>query len=347
MESAYEELVLKSGFFDESWYHRVYGVAKANALEEYLSQGWKMGRDPGPGFSTEQYLNKYPDVRQAGVCPLLHYLQYGKNENRMFFFSERSFLGFKKRWEKQIRKRFNLSPKCPLCGKTDIEYFPISDFFRKEKQKYGVTSKDKPEMCNERKYSCSNCGGADRDRLTAEYFLRELPGNAKGTLLHIAPSIPLMEFINRCYPDVRQVTADLFMPGVDLKLDITNMVQLQENSFDYFICMHVLEHVSDDRVAMRELARILKPSGFGVLVVPIDLSAERIDEENGLSEEENWRRFGQGDHVRRYSHSGYVQRLKENGFLVQQARRNYFGKRCYIQLGMQKTAVLYIVRKCV
>lgn len=73
MESAYEELILKSGFFDESWYHRAYGVAKADALEEYLSQGWKMGRDPGPGFSTEQYLNKYPDVRQAGVCPLLHY----------------------------------------------------------------------------------------------------------------------------------------------------------------------------------------------------------------------------------------------------------------------------------
>ena len=37
--------------------------------------------------------------------------------------------------------------------------------------------------------------------------------------------------------------------------------------------------------------------------------------------------------------------LEENGFLLQQAGRNYFGKRCYIQLGMQKTALLYVVRK--
>ena len=80
MESAYKELVLKSGLFNESWYHRAYGVAKEEALEDYLNQGWKMGRDPGPKFSTEQYLKKYEDVRQAGVCPLLHYLQYSYGE---------------------------------------------------------------------------------------------------------------------------------------------------------------------------------------------------------------------------------------------------------------------------
>lgn len=44
---------------------------------------------------------------------------------------------------------------------------------------------------------------------------------------------------------------------------------------------------------MRELQRILKKDGFGLLLVPIALDMKEIDEEWGLSEAENWRRFGQ------------------------------------------------------
>lgn len=345
MGSAEEILVLQSGYFNERWYQRLYHIQKGQALEDYLKQGWVQGRDPGPKFSTKKYLIEYPDVRAAKICPLIHYLQYGKNENRIVFCSERSLKGRKELWNKKIKKFLGILTRCPLCGETGIKYLPISDFFGKEKQRYGVTYKDKPEMCNEKKYSCPNCGGPDRDRLVGEYFLRQLPSNAKGDLLHIAPSKPLFDFIDKYYPDIRQITADLFMPGMDVKLDITNMPQLRDNSVDYFICMHVLEHVSDDCAAMRELSRILRPEGWGVLVVPIDLKTQKIDEENGLSVEENWRRFGQEDHVRRYSHNGYIRRLEENGFWVQQANKNYFGRRSYIQLGLQKTAVLYVVRK--
>ena len=47
------------------------------------------------------------------------------------------------------------------------------------------------------------------------------------------------------------------MAGVDDVVDITDMPMYADGSFDFFICSHVLEHVSDDRRALNELYRIL------------------------------------------------------------------------------------------
>ena len=53
-----------------------------NPLVHYLSTGWREGRDPGPVFSGEWYLSRYPDVAVAGVNPLVHYLSTGWREGR-------------------------------------------------------------------------------------------------------------------------------------------------------------------------------------------------------------------------------------------------------------------------
>ena len=58
------------------------------------------------------------------------------------------------------------------------------------------------------------------------------------------------------------------MPGVDFHSDLT-AIPRHDASFDAIICSHVLEHVPDDRAAMRELRRVLAPGGFAVLQVPI------------------------------------------------------------------------------
>jgi hypothetical protein len=51
--------------------------------QHYLEFGGFEGRDPSPYFSSQWYLEQYPDVKAAGINPLLHYLQSGLAEGRM------------------------------------------------------------------------------------------------------------------------------------------------------------------------------------------------------------------------------------------------------------------------
>ncbi len=96
-------------------------------------------------------------------------------------------------------------------------------------------------------------------------------------------------------------------------MDITD-VQYPDDTFDVIYCSHVLEHVPEDRKAMRELRRVLAPAGWAVLQVPI--TAEETFEDPSVTDpEERERLFGQCDHVRRYG-PDYALRLKEAGFEV-------------------------------
>ena len=46
--------------------------------------GWKMGLDPSKYFSTQAYLDKNSDVKEARINPLYHYERVGKYECREF-----------------------------------------------------------------------------------------------------------------------------------------------------------------------------------------------------------------------------------------------------------------------
>lgn len=86
--SAEAALIAASGLFDPEWYalQRPGVVPDAQpAAEHYLRDGAALGLDPGPGFSGARYLQAYPDVAAAGMNPLLHYLQYGRDEGRRRF----------------------------------------------------------------------------------------------------------------------------------------------------------------------------------------------------------------------------------------------------------------------
>jgi len=57
-------------------------VAGVDPLMHYLQYGATEGRDPGPLFDSQSYLRRYPDVQRAGINPLLHYLRHGTAEGR-------------------------------------------------------------------------------------------------------------------------------------------------------------------------------------------------------------------------------------------------------------------------
>lgn len=138
----------------------------------------------------------------------------------------------------------------------------------------------------------------------------------KGTLLHIAPETCLMEkFTDRFGEGGDYLTADISSGDAMIKMDITR-IQYPHESFDYILCSHVLEHVLDDRKAMRELYRVLKHDGWAILMVPIADSLTTYEDPSIVDPAERELAFGQYDHVRLYGHD-FIDRIAEAGFKVE------------------------------
>ncbi|MFA6456705.1 MAG: methyltransferase domain-containing protein [Bacteroidota bacterium] len=140
-----------------------------------------------------------------------------------------------------------------------------------------------------------------------DLFKRQNP-----SMLHIAPE--------ECFAHALQkkvgagyLSADLFSDQVMVKMDITD-IQYPDATFDAVYCSHVLEHVQNDRKAMREFYRVIKKGGWAILLVPI--TAEKTIEDPTVTDPaQRLALYGQEDHVRRYG-PDYIDRLRESGFTV-------------------------------
>lgn len=108
-------------------------------------------------------------------------------------------------------------------------------------------------------------------------------------------------------------TTDLHSPLADVKADICAL-PFRDNSFDFILCNHVLEHIPDDVTAMKELYRVLKRGGTLIAQVPLNESAETTFEDDSITDPaERTKIFGQYDHVRVYG-MDYYTRLTQTGF---------------------------------
>lgn len=73
------------GLFDAEWYLRTYPDVREAGLDpalHFLAHGAAEKRNPGPFFDTEHYLHLYPDITDHGLNPLLHYIVSGRAEQR-------------------------------------------------------------------------------------------------------------------------------------------------------------------------------------------------------------------------------------------------------------------------
>jgi len=108
----------------------------------------------------------------------------------------------------------------------------------------------------------------------------------------------------------------------------------------------VLEHVPDDRRAMAELFRVLKPGGFGIVMVPLVRGVDDTQESPDVNTDAlRWKYYGSGDHLRQYGRRDFVQRLTAAGFKVDQLGMDYFGVEAFRRAGIAADSVLYVVRK--
>jgi SAM-dependent methyltransferase len=167
--------------------------------------------------------------------------------------------------------------------------------------------------------SCPGCGSRERHRALWLLFA-ERPDllSRPRSLLHFAPEPFLAERLSSKL-DLKYVTADLDPRRGHLPLDVTD-VALPDDTFDAILCLHVLEHVVEDRRAMRELHRILRPGGWLIVMVPLDLTRSETYEDPSITEpEDRLRAFRQFDHVRLYS-PDIAGRLGDVGFDVEEVR---------------------------
>jgi SAM-dependent methyltransferase len=209
-------------------------------------------------------------------------------------------------------KFFGVKRHCPIC-KSWVRYF-------------------KPAGKNQRPDAlCPICGSYERHRLVWLFFKKRTAlFTASLEMLHAAPENCFVRRL-KARENLDYISIDLDSPLADRKMDLTNL-EFPGQTFDFFYCGHVLEHIPDDGKAISEIYRVLKPSGTAVIMVPT--RGEHTVEDREITDPaEREKLYGQADHVRIYGRD-FPNRLEKKGFQVRtvdfysafsQLKRRFYG----------------------
>lgn len=183
---------------------------------------------------------------------------------------------------------------CPCCGGSFRKFLPVLGDFDNAGR-------------------CPGCGALDRHRLFWLYYRnRTNLFSDRLKVLHFAPEY-MSQKILRSLPTLDYLSADICSPLAQVRMDVTD-IPYPDNTFDVILCSHVLQYVDDDRKAMKELLRVLKPGGWAILQVPIDPLREKTLEYN-IDVLPGERDYSHDDYVRKYG-LDYKEKLEEAGFNV-------------------------------
>lgn len=163
-------------------------------------------------------------------------------------------------------------------------------------------------------------------------------------VLHIAPEQCFHKRFKK-QKNLDYLTGDLVSPLADLHFDL-HEIPLEDNRFDVVFCNHVLEHVDDALQCMKELYRVMKPGGWGIMQVPQDFSRETTYEDPSIvSPEEREKHFWQKDHVRLFG-KDYPDWLRKAGFTVTEFNmESKYPQDLLKRFRIGDSEILYIVSK--
>jgi SAM-dependent methyltransferase len=231
--------------------------------------------------------------------------------------------------------------KCPFCRRRFRKFLPCG-YKHPVLKDANVVGAGYRLNCR-----CPRCRSRDKERLLYLYLANETDVFSEHVrLLHVAPERNLYKAFSK-RQNIDYLTADLNPSAGMIKMDITD-IQYNDDSFDAIICCHVLEHVSDDRKAMSELYRTLKPGGWAVLQVPISLLLHETFEDATITTPEGREKaFGQWNHMRLYARD-YQDRLERVGFSVKEFKwtassKGYGGSAN--RYGLNEDEVIYCASK--
>jgi SAM-dependent methyltransferase len=164
--------------------------------------------------------------------------------------------------------------------------------------------------------NCPGCDTRERCRLMWLFLRDQRPDLLGGSnaILQIAPD-PGLERVFRSLRGIRYLSGDLYEPEAMVRLDLTRL-DLPDMCFDVVICIHVLAHISNDRKALREIWRVLRPGGVALIMTPVDTnSAVTYEDPSIIDHDARDKAFGEWDFVRKYGRD-FDERLTEAGFEV-------------------------------
>jgi SAM-dependent methyltransferase len=249
---------------------------------------------------------------------------------------------------KQLLKEVLAKKKCNVCNRKVYRFDTVSEEYIQYYKKAGfAVSFEDFETLNLQEYKCPHCGCNDRDRLIRLYIEEKIlnGSNHQQQFLDIAPSTELRKSL-QANEKISYRSADLYDADADDRVDIQSMDMYERERFDLIICSHVLEHVPDDKAALAEMYRVLKPGGSCILMVPIPIGPYVYDEELGeLPKAEREKRFGQDDHMRLYTKEIFESRIQAAGFVLVLGNAELLGKNNFSMLGIATRSVLYIGKK--
>lgn len=217
--------------------------------------------------------------------------------------------------------------ECPICKAKPRVFLPYGEKPRKNA-------------------FCPNCYSVERHR-ALWLLMQQLNWHKNGMrVLHFAPE-PVFHKLFSSFKDIDYWPVDLdpsrYGGMVRKAVDITN-ITFDDDSFDFIMCTHVLEHIPDDRKAMRELYRVLKPGGLAFLNVPLFDIPKTFENPEINTPELRSKYYGQSDHVRAYGQD-YPQRLGAAGFTVQLFTFEDTDEKILKRYGLDKNEKIFLCRK--
>lgn len=188
---------------------------------------------------------------------------------------------------------------CCICDKKLGRFLPYKGGWRKVSPFLKVVNLVGSDVDN---FSCPHCWSHDRERHLF-LFLKEmgLIGRFKNAnVLHFAPEVWISKVIQEQSP-ARYIKADLYPASPDIEKVDMLAIQYANETFDFVIANHVLEHVQDEMQALSELYRVLKIGGIAILQTPYSAKLKHTFCDPGIDNDEaRLQAYGQEDHVRLY-----------------------------------------------
>jgi hypothetical protein len=224
-----------------------------------------------------------------------------------------------RRAARRLRARWPVGAvrRCCLCGHKVRAFLP----YRDGRASLPAVAVDADIVGSDvENFECPACGCHDRERHLFLYLQAAglLPQFAGAHILHFAPEAHLQRVIKAAGP-AHYERADLFPRQLDVhQLDLTE-IDRPDQSFDFVIANHVLEHVGDDARALHEILRVLRPGGQAILQTPFAAARRGTFEDPAIRDDAaRLRAFGQEDHCRLYG-ADFADRVQSFGFVSQVA----------------------------